>query len=131
MGVNYYWVSDETQSDHCSECGTELREVHKSYHIGKTSAGWQFQWQAYQNSDGPDGCCHESVAHWEICFSTSDGHIEDEMGGVYTILEFGMVVGALEGDKHAHNDRIIDAYDKFNKSYVDERGYCMIEGVWS
>lgn len=76
MGTNFYYSYNR-----CECCGREDR-----LHIGKSSAGWTFSFQAHQEPS------IRSYTDWLDFFMRRDGIILDEYGRNYTVEGFREVV---------------------------------------
>ena len=81
MGTNYFLVTDS-----CPCCGSG-----KDYHIGKFSYGWEFHFQAHNESGFQVSC----VEDWLKL--TEKNIIKDEDGKIITYDDFWKIVDGSAG----------------------------------
>lgn len=82
MGTNYYWHKNT-----CPTCG-HSKEV---FHIGKSSGGWTFSFQALRDYESPNKQPVLSVKDWKKVMR-SKGSIYDEYGALVSRKEFWALV---------------------------------------
>jgi hypothetical protein len=71
MGTNYYWH----EKPPCEHCGRN----DDGYHIGKSSAGWNFSLHVAQTvTVGDEDIYVMSLADWERIFAISGSYIRNE-----------------------------------------------------
>lgn len=88
MGTNYYvrTASCENACEHCAES--------RLVHLGKTSAGWRFSFQAQ-----PEWPREQAFAEWQTL--AGSGSIEDEYGRAITRTELlAMIVARRDLRSH-------------------------------
>ena len=102
MGTNYYH-----RTDICKCCNR-----YKEKHIGKSSMGWQFSFQGY-NEDYPE---IYSFKDWKREL-LSEGEIFDEYGNHISLDDFIRKVESKKIEENNHYD--------YCKKYSKERGYDM------
>ena len=125
MGTNYYWHVDT-----CKTCGHSKGK----YHIGKSSGGWTFSFQALSDFDSPDKKPIRSVKDWKRAMRSTDGEIVDEYGQKMSTKEFWEMVrrkkkqpGARVHATYVHNERsYFAAY-----CWLDDEGNSFSEGHFS
>lgn len=121
MGTNYYW-----RKQPCSTCAHSTG----SWHIGKSSIGWTFSFQAL-DTDSPTGRPVVSAEDWAEVFRTCDGYIVDEYDeGIHPEAFWEMVEAkaAVEGVKNHSKEYPGWGNDK---SYVDAEGHSFSTGNFS
>ena len=125
MGTNYYW--------HVDTCPTCHRPKDK-FHIGKSSGGWTFSFQALKDFESPDGKEIRSVKDWKRAMRKTKGVIVDEYGQATTTRKFWALVrqkkakaGALI---HATYVRQNDSYS-LDRVWLDEEGNSFSEGEFT
>ena len=104
MGTNYY-----LNTDYCPCCGQSKQRLH----IGKSSAGWRF------NFDGAD---LKTMDINKIKEKLKHGNIENEYGEEFSFDEFWEIVEdkQKENDARSQNDKyteIIDGYEISNTTF--------------
>ena len=113
MGMNYYF--NEVTCPHCEDEYTA--------HIGKSSAGWQFNFRGYIHQwENTDIFGIKSLKDWLKYFDNHDGGIIiDEQNRVITKQAFIEIVEhkqAKEGNKNH-----VDEYPDDCASWKDDEGY--------
>lgn len=111
MGTNYY-----LRRGVCHACG----HPEKEYHIGKSSCGWRFTFQAY--NDTWDGFVATSAKDWKR--ETKDGVIADEYGRALPYGEFWDLVKKKRKEKLDHLEETRDGFH-------DPDGHSFIAGDFS
>lgn len=105
MGTNYY-----AHTDVCSHCGRGSEE----YHIGKSSYGWSFSFQALEDYEAPFSHTIDTYEKWlralEKCV------IRDEYGEEISLEDFKAFVEAKRGGR---NHAILHPHE----SFVDPDGH--------
>lgn len=106
MGTNYYL--------HRNICGCCKR--YDRYHIGKSSAGWQFTFRAYDYEDAPLRI--RNYRDWQDEILEDGIKIFDEYGGELKWTEFLTLVERKRSEPRNHASEYPGEYD-----YVDGEGY--------
>ena len=105
MGMNYY-----IQTNACPTCG----HVPERLHIGKSSSGWPFLFEAHKFNDKPSIMSYEDIEHYVLKLGyliTNEDH--DQL----TLPELKKIV-----DSHPENSpHKWERYDYNN--YLDKFGY--------
>lgn len=116
MGTNYYWFKDV-----CAHC----KRAEAKYHVGKSSIGWSFSFQALEAHESPTGRPIVSAADWREVFAAGQGILRDEYGEDHTPEKFWALVEAkYSGQKHA------SMYPS-NNDYLDKDGHSFTLGYFS
>ena len=87
MGTNYYW-----RMKCCPTCKRPEREAH----IGKSSMGWTFSFQALTSDASPTGRPIASAAAWWEALA-GDGEIRNEYGDLVSLAELKLLVENKRG----------------------------------
>lgn len=96
MGTNFY-VDIEPPCQHCGRGGERL-------HIGKSSAGWQFLFEAHAAL---------GLTSWHAWKAYLRGrNIWDEYGGRFRLADFELIVERKQGLRTEHG-----------QAHLDEHGY--------
>lgn len=118
MGTNYYHETPLVNAVTCSCCGQPLCcETCDAprLHIGKSSAGWTFSFQAH--TDPPIRSYREWLAHLE-----AGGTIRDEYGRVISLDDFKGLVERKREAPHHHAREHPDIY-----TFTDADGHAFSE----
>lgn len=114
MGTNYYHHMPLTNPTCCAKCGGELcceTCDRPRLHIGKSSAGWTFSFQAHKEPR------IVSFQHW-VERLRQGGKIVDEYGRIVDLQEFTAMVASKQA-----NPRNLKHDDRFPYSFLDNEGY--------
>lgn len=118
MGTNYYFKPSEKPLN-------DFKEIH----IGKSSAGWEFCFQAYKidnnpvaveiNNSGlylsvtPPALYIRSYKDWIRLLNENKGEIVDEYGETISLEEFTSMVSSLAPGKTGYNGvTLLNHYDE-------------------
>ena len=110
MGTNYY-----ARINQCKCCKRSEEELH----IGKSSAGWTFSFQAI---DSPDYPKIDSYVKWIRFLSKRDVSIYDEYGTWVKVEELMEIIMHKRQEKHNHAKEYPSGYsldndgNSFNRS---------------
>jgi len=110
MGTNYY-----ARYSICECCG-RFDEIH----IGKSSAGWTFSFQAQE-----DEVTIKSYKEWLKFLSGKEITIYDGYGDEVTLEEFKDIVESKKKEKHNHAKEYPEGH------FIDEEGNSFSEGDFS
>ena len=120
MGTNYYW--------HVKPCHA-CKHPENQYHIGKSSYGWSFSFQALDRCDSPLPRPIVCANDWREVFK-GEGKIVDEYGEEHTEEQFwGMVEKKKDGLNHS-KEMEGDLRQSMYKSWVDSEGHSFSEGYF-
>ena len=122
MGTNYYW--------HVKPCPT-CAHPENQYHIGKSSYGWSFSFQALDKIDSPLPRPIVCANDWREVFK-GEGKIVDEYGGICSEADFwNMVERKRDGLNHS-KEMEKDYHNKsMYRSWIDGEGHSFSEGYFS
>lgn len=93
MGTNYYAVRNGCE--HCHRGDDQL-------HIGKSSAGWSFSFQAYCQVETWDEKPIDSWERWQEVLQSDDVVIRDEYEEIVTFDELAALVAGKIDEKLNH-----------------------------
>ncbi len=116
MGTNYFH-----RTNICEKCGR-----HDERHIGKSSMGWVFTFQAYGNNDIEDNePVIMSYKDWLKALEAG-GKIFDEYGEETSLDDFKAMV---ERKRDSPHNQALEYPDRFN--FVDDEGNSFSLGYFS
>ncbi len=98
MGTNYYW---STNKKPCPTCGHNKSET---IHIGKASAGWQFNFHG-------EAILNSYKGWFNFMARNPDGYITDEYGRRFDLSRFKAVVAGSRGGRLMSDEVMPDWYD--------------------
>jgi len=110
MGTNYY-----ARYNICEFCGR-----YDELHIGKSSAGWTFIFQAQE-----DEITIKSYKEWIEFLLGEEIKIFDEYGDELTIVDFKDIIENKKKEKHNHTKEYPEGH------FLDEEGNSFSEGEFS
>lgn len=110
MGTNYY-----VRYNICKEC-----ERYDEIHIGKSSAGWTFTFQAQE-----DEVTIKSYKEWLSFLSKKGVKIFDEYNRKISLQKFKELVEAKRNERNNHAKQYPEG------SFLDEKGNSFSEGEFS
>lgn len=119
MGMNYYWVTGA-----CPQCG----HSDEKYHIGKSSGGWSFTFQAFSYHESPEKFPISSAEDWRKVM-TGEGKIMDEEGRIHSQEDFWKMVERKKDGKN-HTIEYRSQYPEF-KTWLDSEGHSFSLGHFS
>jgi len=145
MGTNYDYHVDVCQ--HC-------KRSKQSFHIGKSSGGWTFTFQAFHSHETPFVLVNEDItdpvcsfSDWKKIFNLVPGEIRDEYGEVVSVKDFVELVEFKKTAKYNHAQTLRDAksgnkeaqrlwgsgflYESLAKHVLDEEGNSFTYGDFS
>jgi len=126
MGTNYFLKPKRKALE-------KFRASVSQIHIGKSSAGWSFSFQALNSEelDGMDASITEDISSaqdWAKWISEDRYEICNEYGETISGAEFWqMVEDKKEGLNHYEETK----RTYYNKSYVDDEGHSFTRGYFS
>ncbi len=110
MGTNYY-----TRYNICESCGR-----YDEFHIGKSSAGWTFIFQAQE-----DEINIKSYKEWVKFLSNKGIKIFNEYNRKISLKKFKELIEAKKLEKHNHAKEYPEGH------FLDEEGNSFSEGEFS
>ena len=120
MGTNYYH-----RTNICKDCNRFNKK-----HIGKSSAGWQFNFQGYEADEDGNGEI-KSWDDWYEELTRLDGKIFDEYGKEIGFQEFTEFVQNKQTERNNHYDHFKEkGYDMTN-DWKDALGYAFTSAEFS
>jgi hypothetical protein len=123
MGTNYYW--------HVKPCPTCSHPENK-YHIGKSSGGWSFSFQALEAYESPNGRPIVSAQNWREVFAETEGVIVDEYGDKHSQTEFWeLVKHKKDGKNHCEEMKKDTRWAGLDESWCDNEGNSFTKGYFS
>ena len=117
MGTNYYHRTNICQ------CCNRFNERH----IGKSSAGWQFNFQGYNGYEIPNIISFED---WKKELQ-SDGKIFDEYGRDISFKAFVQMVKSKQSQPNNHYDYCIEQGYIMDNDWKDIKGYSFTSAEFS
>ncbi len=121
MGTNYYH-----RTNICNCCNR-----HDERHIGKSSAGWQFNFQGYYNFGEEDKPDIRSFKKWQEILQ--EGKIFNEYGEEISFNEFISIVSSKQelNDNKNQYDSCKARGCNLNNDWKDEEGYAFTTAEFS
>jgi len=122
MGTNYYW--------HKEPCPTCNHSENK-YHVGKSSGGWAFTFQALQQYESPIERPIMCADDWREVLARPDGKLFDEYGKQMAPEDFWHLV-ELKKDGKQHAVETKEAYwGSTDRTWLDKDGHSFCTGYFS
>jgi len=111
MGTNYY-----LHAGICECCG----RADAIYHIGKSSAGWKFLFQAYEFEEGEQPQI-KTIEDWKVLLFNEGYKIYDEYDQEWDVNKFWNLVQnkELDPDNRSH----VRWYGIEGDDWIDSQGY--------
>ena len=111
MGTNYYLYGDI-----CKCCG----KADTIYHIGKSSAGWQFLFQAYEFEEGRQPEI-KTIEDWKVLLFNEHYEIWDEYDGVWDVNDFWNLIQNKQNNEN--NKSYVEWHGIDGEEWLDAQGY--------
>ena len=124
MGTNYYWIVND---EPCEACG---HENSARYHIGKSSAGWEFLFSNGYSHDNVPELLVSSWKDWKDYLS-KDGIIRDEYGKEISLDDFIKIVENRyhpKGLRNATDAAKSEGYYSSDRYWKDNEGNAFTTG---
>lgn len=112
MGTNYY--------AHIKTCPT-CKHPEKNLHIGKSSVGWTFTFQAITASDSPDERMIDSWKRWQETLARPDVEIWNEYDEPMPLDDFVYLVDRKKTEPRNHHLYCLNKYGQDN-GFLDDEG---------